>query len=164
MSSTNIFSLKKLVKEYENLSKDEDIPFNVGLVDESYFHWKILIIGPEDTIYEGYLLEAIINFPQTYPMSPPSMTFTTKMWHPNIFLNGSVCISILHPPEFDPTNPDERMDEKWKPVLGVKEIILSILSILSEPTTDSPANVEAAIEYRSNKDEYIKKVKNLLES
>ena len=56
------------------------------------------------------------------------------------------------------------MDEKWKPVLGVKEIILSILSILSEPNTDSPANVEAAIEYRSNKDEYIKKVKNLLES
>ena len=23
------------------------------------------------------------------------------MWHPNIYKNGEVCISILHPPEID---------------------------------------------------------------
>ena len=33
---------------------------------------------------------------------PPAMTFRTKMWHPNIYPDGKVCISILHPPGDDP--------------------------------------------------------------
>lgn len=76
---------------------------------------------------------------------PPRMVFLNKMWHPNIFPDGRVCISILHPPQIDVTNEQETLDEKWRPVLGVKEIILSVLSIINEPNLDSPANIEAAI-------------------
>ena len=32
------------------------------------------------------------------------MHFLTKMWHPNIYPDGKVCISILHPPEIDQFN------------------------------------------------------------
>ena len=67
------------------------------------------------------------------------------MWHPNIYKNGEVCISILHPPEIDFTNEMETLDEKWRPVLGVKEIVLSVLSIITCPNLDSPANIDAAI-------------------
>ena len=76
---------------------------------------------------------------------PPKMIFTKKMWHPNIYPDGRVCISILHPPEIDSFNEQETLDEKWRPVLGVREIVLSVLSIINEPNLDSPANVEAAI-------------------
>ena len=41
------------------------------------------------------------------------------MFHPNVYTSGKICISILNKPEFDETNPDERLDEKWKPILGV---------------------------------------------
>ena len=44
-------------------------------------------------------------FPDNYPNDPPRFIFRTKMWHPNIFKNGEVCISILHPHEIDETSP-----------------------------------------------------------
>jgi ubiquitin-conjugating enzyme E2 G1 len=158
------FAIKKLRKEFTDINEKGDVPFTVGLIDENdMFKWEVLIVGPENTIYEGGVFSAILEFPQDYPNSPPKMSFTSKMWHPNIFKNGSVCISILHPPVIDHTNLMERLDEKWRPVLGVKEIVLSVLSMLCAPNLDSPANVDAAIEYKNNYEAYKKKVRQLIE-
>lgn len=53
-------------------------------MDESnYFLWEAVIMGPEDTYYEGGVFTAILTFPSDYPMSPPKMRFTCPMWHPN---------------------------------------------------------------------------------
>lgn len=54
-----------------------------------------MIIGPNDTLYEGGFLRAELVFPPEYPLLPPKMRFLTKMWHPNIYDDGTVCISIL---------------------------------------------------------------------
>jgi len=45
-----------------------------------------------------------MKFPQDYPNNPPEMQFKTKMWHPNIYDDGKVCISILHAPGVDAMN------------------------------------------------------------
>jgi ubiquitin-conjugating enzyme E2 G1 len=101
------------------------------------------------------------------------MKFLTKMWHPNskLFLNsspnfvvypdGKVCISILHPPGTDQFNSGETADERWRPILGVESIILSVISMLNDPNISSPANIDAAVEYRDNRESYIKKVRKL---
>lgn len=73
------------------------------------------------------------------------MRFITKMWHPNIYPDGRVCISILHKPGTDPLNSQETADERWRPILGVEAVILSVLSMLNSPNIDSPANLEASI-------------------
>lgn len=139
------YAIKKLQKELQELQSETDLPFTVGLDQEdSLFRWNVVIIGEEGTLYEGAILNAQISFPQNYPFEPPQMKFTQKMFHPNIFPDGRVCISILHKPEIDVTNEQERLDEKWRPVLGVKEIVLSVLCVLYEPNLDSPANVDAA--------------------
>lgn len=51
--------------------------------DENIFHWKIMIIGPSDTPYEGGFFPAKLEFPDDFPNSPPVMTFTGPMLHPN---------------------------------------------------------------------------------
>lgn len=84
------------------------------------------------------------------------------MFHPNVYENGDVCISILHEAEVDETNQFEQLSEKWKPVLGAKEVILSILSLLHEPNPESPANTDAAILFRKSKSEYRKFVMKIL--
>lgn len=122
------------------------------------------IEGPEGTIYEGALFQAKLTFPYNYPNMPPKMIFMNKMWHPNVYPDGNVCISILHPPEIDTFNEQETLDEKWRPVLGVREIILSVLSIINEPNLDSPANIEAAIQFRDNQKEFKKHVRKLLDN
>ena len=57
---------------------------------------------------------AELNFPRDYPLSPPSMRFLSSMYHPNIYPDGRVCISILHPPGDDP-NMYESSSERWSP-------------------------------------------------
>ena len=158
------FSLKKLQREFHEINEKGDVPFTVGLLEEgNYFKWEISIEGPENTIYEGSVMRTLLTFPNDYPLNPPDMIFQTKMWHPNIFKNGKVCISILHPPAIDETNPQERLDEKWRPVLGVKEVVLSVSSMLVSPNLESPANVDAAVQYKNDFAEYKKKIRTLLE-
>ena len=84
------------------------------------------------------------------------------MFHPNIYPNGSVCISILHNPGKDEFNEQEKEDEKWRPSLGAEEILLSVISMLNDPNCDSPANIDAAVMLRNNPEEYKCIVQNLV--
>ena len=89
------------------------------------------------------------------------MKFLTKMWHPNIYPDGKVCISILHPPGTDQYNTQETADERWRPILGVEGILLSVISMLNDPNISSPATIDAAVELRDSPEAYKKKVKRL---
>uniref|UniRef100_A0A6N2M6E3 Dephospho-CoA kinase n=1 Tax=Salix viminalis TaxID=40686 RepID=A0A6N2M6E3_SALVM len=132
--------------------------FSAGLIDENnVFEWSVTIIGPPDTLYEGGFFNAIMSFPQNYPVSPPTVRFTSEVWHPNVYANGKVCISILHPPGDDP-NGYELATERWTPVHTVESIVLSIISMLSSPNDESPANVDAAKQWRENRNEFKKRV------
>ncbi|TKY48433.1 Ubiquitin-conjugating enzyme E2 13 [Spatholobus suberectus] len=140
-----------------DLCKNPVDGFSAGLVDETnIFEWSVTIIGPPDTLYEGGFFNAIMSFPPNYPNSPPSVKFTSEIWHPNVYPDGRVCISILHPPGDDP-NGYELASERWTPVHTVESIVLSIISMLSSPNDESPANVEAAKEWRERRDEFKKK-------
>ncbi len=41
-------------------------------------------------------------------------------------------------------NPQEKVEEKWNPILTIEAVIMSITSMLVDPNLDSPANVDAA--------------------
>lgn len=89
------------------------------------------------------------------------MHFLTKMWHPNIYEDGKVCISILHPPGTDEFNLQETAEERWRPILGVEQILVSVMSMLNDPNIESPANLDAAKMFRDDLQAYKKKVRNL---
>lgn len=93
----------------------------------------------------------MMTFPQDYPYNPPKVKFLSKMWHPNVYENGDVCISILHPPVDDPQS-GELPSERWNPTQNVRTILLSIISLLNEPNTYSPANVDASVMFRKWRD------------
>lgn len=78
-----------------------------------------------------------------------------------VYPDGRVCISILHPPGADQYNQDEPDYMRWRPVIGVDKILLSVISMLNDPNINSPANIDAAKEYRDDIETYKKKVKRL---
>jgi ubiquitin-conjugating enzyme E2 G1 len=103
------------------------------------------------------------------------MRFETPIFHPNsactlrhtpnkatnsftVYSNGEVCISILHPPEEDKYGY-ESAAERWSPVQTPETILLSVISMLSSPNDESPANVEAAALWRENPAEFKKRVR-----
>lgn len=151
-----------LKKQLIELTKDEKNGFSVGLEDDSdWFRWRVCFEGPQDSLYEGGLFSALLTFPSDFPNSPPEMQFETELFHPNIYPNGKVCISILHPPGTDAMNEQETADERWRPILGVESILLSVLSMLLDPNPSSPANMDAAVMYKNEPDVWRKKVRQL---
>eukprot|EP00897_Mesotaenium_endlicherianum_P001128 jgi/Mesen1/11015/ME000098S10410 len=148
--------------QQEDLTRNPVDGFSAGLVDDSnVFEWQVTIIGPPDTLYEGGFFNAIMSFPSNYPNSPPSVRFVSEMWHPNVYPDGRVCISILHAPGDDP-NGYELASERWTPVHTVETILLSIISMLSTPNDESPANIDAAKEWRDTKDDFKRKVSRIV--
>merc|ERR1712168_1456870 len=115
------------------------------------FLWEVALFGPPDTLYQGGYFKANLKFPSDYPYNPPSVRFLCKVWHPNVYENGDLCISILHPPVDDPQS-GELPCERWNPTQNVRTILLSVVSLLNEPNTFSPANVDASVMFRRWKD------------
>lgn len=123
----------------------------------------VYIEGPNETEYEGGIFQAKMTFPEDYPYSPPKIQFTSDFWHPNVYKDGKVCISILHPPGFDPMNQQERPEERWSPAQSPETILLSIISLLSDPNLSSPANIDASVELKNSKNKYKERIKKTVE-
>ncbi|XP_018006893.1 ubiquitin-conjugating enzyme E2 R2 [Hyalella azteca] len=145
-------AVRALSLEYRSLQEEPVEGFSVKLLnDDNLFEWEVAIYGPPDTLYQGGYFKAHMRFPMDYPYSPPSVRFLTKVWHPNVYENGDLCISILHPPVDDPQS-GELPCERWNPTQNVRTVLLSVISLLNEPNTYSPANVDASVMYRRFKD------------
>ncbi|KAJ4461977.1 putative Ubiquitin-conjugating enzyme E2 G2 [Paratrimastix pyriformis] len=151
-------ALRRLMQEYKELTTNPVEGIAAGPInEENFFEWEAFIQGPEGTPYENGLFRATFSFPRDYPLSPPVMRFSTPMYHPNIYPDGRVCISILHAPGDDP-NGYELSSERWSPVQSVEKILISVLSMMAEPNVESPANVDAAKMYRTDRAAYAQHV------
>jgi len=155
-------AVARLQKELKDLIKNPVEGFKVELVDEaSLFEWRVYFAGPPDTPFDGGIFKALMNFPEDYPNSPPKMKIVSDFWHPNIYPDGKVCISILHTP--DPMNPEEKEEETWRPILTVESVLVSVCSMFADPNFSSPANVDASVELRKKPDAYRKRIRALVE-
>ncbi|KAJ1976687.1 Ubiquitin-conjugating enzyme E2 15 [Dimargaris verticillata] len=151
-----------LRRQLAELNKDGVAGFSAGLTDDSnIYEWDVMVMGPPDTLYEGGYFRARLSFPPEYPVMPPKMRFVSEMWHPNVYPDGEVCISILHPPGEDKYGYEDA-SERWLPIHTVETILISVISMLSGPNDESPANLEAAKEWRENYPVFKKKVQRVV--
>jgi ubiquitin-conjugating enzyme E2 D/E len=102
--------------------------------------WKAVIVGPPETPYEGGVFTLEINFPVEYPFKPPHCRFVTKIYHPNINSNGSICLDILK--------------DQWSPALTISKVLHSISSLLTDANPDDPLVPEIAHIYKTDRPKY----------
>jgi len=151
-SSKNI-----LLKEYKDLAKEKWV--KIDMDEDDIYRWNLaLIVLNPDSLYYGGYFKAQINFPRDYPYKPPDFRFTRSLWHPNIYSDGRLCISILHAPG-DDIMSGESAGERWSPAQRVESVLISILSLLDDAEISSPANVDASVQLRDSKEAFIKRVK-----
>ena len=131
-----------------------------------------VIIGPADTPFEDGTFRLVMNFEEQYPNKPPGVKFISQMFHPNVYGTGELCLDILQ--------------NRWSPTYDVAAILTSIQryvlivghmyiwfkrdvprltvnSLLNDPNTSSPANVEASNLYKDNRREYTERVRETVE-
>ncbi|WJX63774.1 E2 ubiquitin-conjugating enzyme [Trifolium repens] len=135
-----IMASKRILKELKDLQKDPPTSCSAGPVAEDMFHWQATIMGPADSPYTGGVFLVSIHFPPDYPFKPPKVAFRTKVFHPNINSNGSICLDILK--------------EQWSPALTISKVLLSICSLLTDPNPDDPLVPEIAHMYKTDRAKY----------
>ncbi|GAB2272856.1 Probable NEDD8-conjugating enzyme Ubc12-like [Dionaea muscipula] len=103
-----------------NLPKSCCISFPNGKDDLMNFEVTIL---PDEGYYLGGKFVFSFQVAGVYPHEPPKVKCKTKVYHPNIDLDGNVCLNILR--------------EDWKPVLNINTIIYGLFHLFTVTLTPS---------------------------
>ena len=134
-----------------------------------YVHFGIPARAAEDEVRISYLSpeQSVSPFPSLpfpslpFPflsLTPPLPPLSNTQPPGTVYATGEVCISILHLPEDDKYG-FESASERWSPVQTPETILLSVISMLSSPNDESPANVEAARLWREDGREFKRRVR-----
>ncbi|KAI0840103.1 ubiquitin-conjugating enzyme/RWD-like protein [Hypoxylon sp. FL0890] len=151
----------RLMSEMQELSKEKWV--NIDLVNANILRWRLgLIVVNPDSAFNGGYFRAEMTFTEDYPYQPPTFRFLVPIYHPNVYPDGKLCISILHTPGEDITSGEEA-SERWSPLQGVESVLRSVLLLLDDPEINSPANVDASVMYRDDLTAYHKKAREIVE-
>ena len=148
--SHNLGAAKRLRKELQNLERqarkkrqstsasttrssadiDDDVYLRPTNASSSILQWTALLRGPSETPYEDGVFQLSIRCSTDYPLTPPTITFVTPIFHPNVhFASGDICLDILK--------------KEWSPAWGLQAACRAVLALLSECNADSPLNCDA---------------------
>ncbi|KAK5447821.1 hypothetical protein LTS15_009320 [Exophiala xenobiotica] len=100
---------------------------------------------------QGGKFDLSITLPQTYPFKPPTVTFATKIYHPNISNDsppnsGTMCLGMLK-------------DSEWKPSTKMAAVLEFARQLLKEPNPDDAVEAKIAEQYRDDRAAYEKEAK-----
>ncbi|GMH16849.1 hypothetical protein Nepgr_018690 [Nepenthes gracilis] len=140
---------KRLMRDFKRLQQDPPAGISGAPQDNNIMLWNAVIFGPDDTPWDGGTFKLTLQFSEDYPNKPPTVRFVSRMFHPNIYADGSICLDILQ--------------NQWSPIYDVAAILTSIQSLLCDPNPNSPANSEAARLFSENKREYNRRVREIVE-
>ncbi|KAI9206189.1 ubiquitin-conjugating enzyme/RWD-like protein [Polychytrium aggregatum] len=123
----------------KDLGDIEQIPRTMKLVfpDPNDLFNSELTIAPDEGFYRGGIFRFSFKINTNYPHEPPKVLCLSKIYHPNIDLDGNVCLNILR--------------EDWKPVLNINAVLVGLQYLFLEPNADDPLNKEAAEVLRANR-------------
>ena len=137
-------SSKRILKEYNDITKDKNAAIHDILCDESnVLCWKILLT-PIEYPYNKGAFRVNVDFTAEYPFKPPKVNFRTPIYHPNVDEKGQVCLPIIAP-------------ENWKPAVKMDLVLKDLLTMIHRPEPEHPLRADLAEEYSKDKEGFNKK-------
>ncbi|GMM33156.1 E2 ubiquitin-conjugating protein [Saccharomycopsis crataegensis] len=140
---------RRLMRDFKRMQSDAPAGLSASPLPDNVLVWNAVIIGPSDTPFEDGTFKLKLTFDEQYPNKPPAVVFLSKMFHPNVYASGELCLDILQ--------------NRWSPTYDVASILTSVQSLLNDPNISSPANVEAANLYKDHRSQYTQRVKETVE-
>lgn len=115
--------MKRMRREREELERSGNGEYCVHFDDDNLLSFVAYISGPEDSLYRHKFLKLKFEIPQSYPLIPPKVHFiqyTGGRIHPNLYVEGKVCLSIL----------GTWAGEPWATAMNVESVLITIRSLL----------------------------------
>lgn len=125
-----------------------DIPKSIKLTfpnSSDLFNFN-LSITPQQGYYKLGTFHFTVEINGNFPMDPPRIKCSNKIYHPNIDLSGNVCLNILR--------------EDWSPVLNLNSVLIGLNFLFLEPNPNDPLNKDAANVLVKNKTLFAKNVRD----
>ena len=120
--------------------KESSREFNEGI---------LTIRPPKGSIYEGDTMRIQLTFGQDYPAHKPSSRMLTRIYHPNISQKDGICINCLV--------------SGYNNQVTIARIAEEFIAALDKPGLEDPLDKDAAYDWANNKDEFIRKAREIVE-
>jgi len=137
---------KRIMKELSDISSNSPQGCQIKLANEDDLNlWDVTMDGPPESPYTGGKFHIQITLPKEYPFKPPTLTFRTKIYHPNVTNDdrGAMCLGIL------------RADE-WKPPNKISDVLKLVIAVLKAPQPDDAVEAGIADEFKNNRKQFDK--------
>jgi ubiquitin-conjugating enzyme E2 D/E len=114
--------------------------------------WHAVLEGPEGTVYQGGRFGLVVTLPAEYPFKAPTVTFATRIYHPNVTNDslGNICLGLLKP-------------ENWKPSTRLASVLEAVRGLLVEPLPEDPLEARIADEFRNDRREFDKNARGYVQ-
>jgi ubiquitin-conjugating enzyme E2 Z len=119
-------SVKRAVADAKELQTNvyRDSGIFYAIEDSNVLLGRACIFGSKDTPYEDCPMLYDFEITTTFPFDPPKVTFITSdghtRFHPNMYKEGKVCLSIL----------GTWQGEKWSSVMRLSTILVTLQSLM----------------------------------
>jgi peroxin-4 len=108
---------KRLMREAKSFIPDDTV-LSLAPCEDRLDQWSGTISGPLASPYAGGRFTLSISIPKTYPISPPSISFSTLCCHPNVEVSsGKICLDLL--------------DTAWSPFFTLHSALTAMAVLLS---------------------------------
>ncbi|KAH0015575.1 ubiquitin-conjugating enzyme, partial [Aureobasidium melanogenum] len=143
---------KRIVTELGQVLNNPVPGTQVQLAEEgNVFLWEVIMQGPEDSVYANGKFKIEVVLPKEYPFKPPTVSFKTKIYHPNVSNDdkGSMCLGMLR-------------SDQWKPPNKIRDVLILVRQILSAPQPDDAVESRIADEYKNHPEVFEKNAKDFV--
>ena len=139
--------VENLIKKEYNLCRKEPFPslgISIGINEDNYFKWNVMLSAPEDSIYKGGLFEMTIEFNNDFPKLKPFVQFKTRMLHCNVSEEGDIDIPSLN---------------HWKENYSMSMVLSDVFALFYEQNPENPNENEIHNDYIHHNNDFINEVK-----
>jgi len=134
-------ALRRIHKELADISSKPLEGITVEPTENNLFEWKCAIKAASDSPYKHGTFHFTVVLPETFPFKAPTVTFTTKIYHPGINEDGHICVPVLR--------------DDWKPSVTMSTVLAIIQEKVNNPSADDPFEPEIASLLKNDKAKFL---------
>ena len=140
LAAPSLRRVKRILAEIADYQRNPHPNIEIYPCEQQLDFWRLLLVGPSNTPYEGGVFLLYAKFPADYPQVAPEIRFVTPVYHCNVNGHGKICHSVF--------------DRNYSADFSVRRIVDCVFGLLLTPEPEDPLDSALAQEYYDNHQEY----------